>query len=148
MRGQVPQSPGARPGARSGQPSASGRVTRENFNGPTVDLGWKLRQSNQGVTLSNLSSSGTAAQAGLQEGDVITAINGQTVSSPRDISFELNRLAANSKVEFELLRDGKSVTQTVTLPQTHKPLLPRSAEEIAEENRGLEAQVEAARKQN
>jgi hypothetical protein len=135
-------------GANNGRAGAAGEITRQNFNGPTVDLGWKLQGSGRGVTVSNLGSGGVAAQGGLHDGDVITSINGQSVSSPRDLSFELNRLSPGSKVEFQLQRDGKSVTQMVTLPQTFKPLFPRSAEEIAEENRGLEAQVEAARKRD
>jgi hypothetical protein len=138
-----------RSGASRSQTNARAQMaTRETWKGPSVDLGWKLQQSSQGVTLSNLSSEGVAMQSKLQEGDVITAINGQKISSPRDLSFELHRLSPNSKAEFQVLRNGEQVTQTLTLPSTHKPLFPRSAAETADEIRALEAQVEAARKQD
>lgn len=120
-------------------------MTRETWNGPDVDLGWKLQSSANGVAVSNLSSSGIAAQAQLRDGDVITAVNGRAVSSPRDLSYELNRVSPESKVDFQVQRNGERVSQSLTLPASYQPQFPRTAREIADENRDLQAQIEAAR---
>src|SRR5690606_26184098 len=54
-------------------------------------------------------------KAGIQEGDVITALNGQTVKDARDLAKRVAALGPNVKVDVELWRDGKSQTIPVTL---------------------------------
>ena len=53
-----------------------------------------------------------AKAAGIQTGDRITAINGQKVESPRDITNALNR--ANTDVTLTLVRGGSSLNVTLT----------------------------------
>ncbi|MFB9951325.1 Do family serine endopeptidase [Rhizobium puerariae] len=54
-------------------------------------------------------------KAGIKEGDVITAVNGQPIKDARDLSRRIAGLGPNNKVEIALWRDGKSQTVSVTL---------------------------------
>jgi len=169
------QRPGAAQGQmnnRSGAAGANSGSTRTNdnlssdvrgragmTNGQTTDgqtstaanLGMTLQSTNRGVLVSNVASGGVAARGSLQQGDVITAINGQTVSSPRDVNSVLNGLAPNSSIQLQILRNGQTMTQTVTTPamqqsaRQQQQQAPRTAEQIAEENRALQAEIDAAR---
>ena len=111
----------------------------------SANLGAALQQTSKGVLVSSVASGGVAARGSLQQGDVITAINGQNVSSPRDVTSLLNGLAANSTIELQILRNGQTVTQKVTLPQSRQNSAPKTADQLAEENRILQQQIEAAR---
>ena len=55
-----------------------------------------------------------AADAGLQDGDIITKINGVTVDGEHPLDATLSQYAPGDTVTLEVLRDG----QTVTLPLT------------------------------
>ncbi|MCM2455541.1 Do family serine endopeptidase [Rhizobium sp. CG4] len=54
-------------------------------------------------------------KAGIKQGDIITAVNGDTIKDARDLSRKIGALAPNTKVEISLWRDGKSQPVTVTL---------------------------------
>src|SRR5262249_327718 len=56
-----------------------------------------------------------AAKAGVQAGDVITALDGTTVKDSRDVAVKVARLAPGSSVKLDLLRNGQSKTVTLTL---------------------------------
>lgn len=59
--------------------------------------------------------SSPAQQAGLQQGDIITAINGQTVSSQSDLASILLALEPGTKVTVTYVRGSSTNTTTVTL---------------------------------
>ncbi len=54
-------------------------------------------------------------KAGIKEGDVITAVNGQSIKDARDLSRRIANFGPNAKVDVALWRDGKSQNVTVTL---------------------------------
>lgn len=54
-------------------------------------------------------------KAGIEEGDVITAVNGSKVEDPRDLARRIAKLGPNTKVEITLWRHGKAETVSVTL---------------------------------
>jgi serine protease Do len=54
-------------------------------------------------------------KAGIKQGDIITAVNGDTIKDARDLSRKIGALSPNTKVEISLWRDGKSQPVTVTL---------------------------------
>jgi putative serine protease PepD len=69
----------------------------------------------QGLYVAGVEPNSPAATAGLQEGDVITAVNGQTVNTATDLeSFTITH-APGEKVTITYYRDGKSSTTTLTL---------------------------------
>jgi S1-C subfamily serine protease len=58
---------------------------------------------------------GGAAKAGIQEGDVITKVDGTTVTSAQDLSAALAELEVGQTVEVTVLRGGSEQTLKVTL---------------------------------
>jgi hypothetical protein len=138
LQGQTPGTTAA----ASGTTDANGQATT------TPNLGWTLQSTNRGALVSNVASGGVAARGSLQQGDVITGINGQSVSSPQEVNSILNQLAPNSTLQLQILRNGQTITQSVTMPKSQsstQSTAPKTAEQIAEENRALESQIEAAR---
>jgi len=88
--------------------------------GATAFLGLELASSGQqgssGVALAGAASGTPAANAGLGEGDVVTSLNGQTVSSSTDIQNILAGLHPGDKVSIGWTdASGQSHTATVTL---------------------------------
>ncbi|PZM17068.1 Do family serine endopeptidase [Rhizobium tubonense] len=62
-------------------------------------------------------------KAGIKNGDVVTAVNGETVKDPRDLARRIGAMAPGKKVEVSLWRDGKPQSVTVdlgTLPAEQK----------------------------
>ncbi len=70
-----------------------------------------------GVLVSEVESNTPAATAGIQAGDVITAVNGRTVSSSADLVREVREAEAGSTLEIRLMRNRKDTTVKATLPQ-------------------------------
>jgi len=69
-----------------------------------------------GAVIAGVVNGGPAASAGLVTGDVITAVNGQTISSPTDISPIILKLKPGAKVTIAFTdQTGTSQTATVTL---------------------------------
>lgn len=83
------------------------------------DLAQKMKlPPQQGLIVGEVMAKSPAAEAGLTEGDVILNINGQAVRTPRDLQEVVERTAVDSKIELNLLRDGKPMKVNVTV----KPL--------------------------
>jgi serine protease Do len=70
---------------------------------------------NQGVLVNAVTSDSPAAGAGVRAGDVITAVNGQTVSSSGDITRAL-RENRGETVDLAVTRDKKSLSLKATIP--------------------------------
>ena len=58
---------------------------------------------------------GPAAQAGLQQGDVIVKVNGQQVTSDQTVSYLVANQKVGAKIPIEIVRNGKHGTVYVTL---------------------------------
>ena len=69
----------------------------------------------QGALVSAVTSNSPAAAAGVRAGDVITAVNGQSVSNSGDITRAL-RQGNGESVEISVTRDKKSLSFKATLP--------------------------------
>ena len=54
-------------------------------------------------------------KAGIKQGDIITALNGDTIKDARDLSRRIGGMAPNSKIELSVWRNGKSQPVSVTL---------------------------------
>lgn len=68
----------------------------------------------EGVLVSSVASNSAAASAGVRAGDVITAINGQNVSSSADVTRAL-RADTDGAVDITVMRDKKSVSLKATI---------------------------------
>jgi serine protease Do len=58
---------------------------------------------------------GPAAQAGIQQGDVIVKVNGQQVTPDQTVSYLVANSKVGSKIPVEIIRNGKHGTVNVTL---------------------------------
>lgn len=72
-------------------------------------------KSIKGVYLEGVTEDGGAKAAGLQEKDVIIALNGEPVETTADLQEKVNRYRPGDKVEVTYVRKGKENTKTVVL---------------------------------
>ncbi|MEM8962810.1 MAG: PDZ domain-containing protein [Acidobacteriota bacterium] len=70
---------------------------------------------NQGVMLARVVEDSPAERAGLQVGDIVTAINGAPVERGRDLTRAVRELSAGDQVDLEYFRDGAFDVTTATL---------------------------------
>jgi len=68
-----------------------------------------------GVGVSEVSANSSAADAGLTDGDVITAVNGQPVTSTEDLLATIRSLEVGAKAQLTVVRAGQTRTVDVTL---------------------------------
>jgi S1-C subfamily serine protease len=104
---------------------SSGKASATVHIGPTAFLGIQVEsvdalgygyQSTAGALIAGVVSGGPAASAGLVAGDVITAINGHTVSSPSAIPALVLTKKPGAKISVTYLdQSGTSHTASVTL---------------------------------
>ena len=71
-----------------------------------------------GVWVSGVTENGPAAAAGLQEGDIVTAMDGQAVRSFDDlVSYLFNNTTPGQEVTLTFVRAGSEQTVTATIQQ-------------------------------
>jgi S1-C subfamily serine protease len=99
----------------------SGKGTSTVHVGPTPFLGVLIATTSRnlsgyGATISNVVSGGPAAAAGLSAGDIITSINGQTVSSTATLGSLIQQFEPGQKVQVGWTDGyGQSHTSAVNL---------------------------------
>jgi serine protease Do len=69
----------------------------------------------EGALVAEPQSDGPAAKAGIQSGDVITAVNGQPVKDARDLAKRIGGLAPGSSVKLTIISKGAEKTVTLNL---------------------------------
>lgn len=74
----------------------------------------------QGVLVNGVTANSPAATAGVRAGDVITAINGQTVSSSGDVTRAL-RENRGEAIDIAVTRDRTALSLKATVPQQNVP---------------------------
>jgi serine protease Do len=71
----------------------------------------------EGVIVDERMADSPAAKAGLETGDVITAVNGKPIKDAREFARTVAGLAPNSAVKFDVMRNGEAKSLTATLTQ-------------------------------
>jgi serine protease Do len=69
----------------------------------------------EGALVDEPQSGSPAAKAGIESGDVITAVNGTPVKDARELARTIATLAPDSSVKLEVLHNGQSKTISLTL---------------------------------
>ena len=72
-------------------------------------------KSAQGAMVDEPQKDSPAAKAGIEAGDVITAVNGTTVKDSRDLARQIAGLAPDSSVKLDMIHKGETKTLTVAL---------------------------------
>src|SRR5450755_1452932 len=85
----------------------------------------------EGALVSEPQANGPAAEAGIESGDVITSVNGETVKDARELSRTIGSLAPGNSIKLNVLHKGKDEAVNLTLGQ-----LPATQEANADPARG------------
>ena len=99
----------------------------------------------KGAIVSNVAEDGPAGPAGVQSGDIITAVDGDPIDDALDLSRTIAGKAPDTPVELTIWRDGAETTATVTLgtlneeaaPSEEQPAPAPQAPAAAESSVGL-----------
>ena len=71
----------------------------------------------EGAIVAEPQAGSPAAKAGIEAGDVITAVNGTAVKDSRDLARKVGMMAPGSSVKLDILHRGEAKTLTLTLGQ-------------------------------
>lgn len=128
-----------------------GKVARGYLGISPADIDRDLAESlnltsTEGVLVQKVEASTPADKAGLKEGDVILKFNGNKVSGADQFRFMVAEASPGSKVNLEVLRDGKTMTLQTQLKE--RPITVSQAPEgdSAEEESWLGVSVATATK--
>jgi C-terminal processing protease CtpA/Prc len=70
-----------------------------------------------GVLVGEVETGGPAARAGLQVGDVVTAVDGEKIDSGADLSRAIRRKKDGESVKIEILRDKSKKTLSIAVAE-------------------------------
>ena len=71
----------------------------------------------EGALVAEPQANGPAAKAGIESGDVITAVNGETVKDARELARTIGGLAPGNAVKLNVLHKGQDKVVNLTLGQ-------------------------------
>lgn len=78
------------------------------------ELGTGYREG-EGVYVLDVPADGAAAAAGLKKGDIVTKLNGVTISGGPELQEQVARYKPGDKITLNYKRDGKDYTASLTL---------------------------------
>ena len=93
----------------------------------------------EGALVAEPQANGPAAKAGIESGDVITAVNGETVKDARELARTIGGFAPGNAVKLNVLHKGQDKVINLTLGQ-----LPNTLEAKADNDNGDKAARPAA----
>lgn len=85
-------------------------INRQKDQGKEIDLG-----TNDGVYVNSVSEDGNGAEAGLEEGDVITKVDGKPIVKKSELQEMINAKRPGDKITLTYLRNKKKIEKTITL---------------------------------
>lgn len=93
-----------------------------------VDLTPELRRhfgspEDAGVMISSVSEDGPAAAAGIEVGDIISAVDGEEVKSGGELARLVRAGEEGDTVVLDVWRDGRAITLEATLAERERPQL-------------------------
>lgn len=98
-----------------------GNITYVPLAANKAMLGVTTEKADEGVIVRSVSDESAAEKAGIKEGDVITAVNGEKIVSPDELSGALKGKKPGDKVEISYTRDGKKAVVTAELTKWKAP---------------------------
>lgn len=95
-------------------------------------------ESHQGVLVTQVFEGDPAAKAGVQKYDIITALNGQPISTGRELSAAIANTPVGEKTRINILRGNKELALTVTVAKRNDEDLRAEAGSKASDALGLQ----------
>lgn len=95
---------------------------------PEVAKAFGLSEA-RGALVGEVTEGGPAAKAGIVKGDIITAVDGQSVLDNRELRLKISQMAPGTPVKLKLFRDGKERETTITLGELPVEKLAAEAEQ-------------------
>ncbi len=92
----------------------SGHVTRGYLGvesqpvTPEMARALQLAPGHGGALVAGIEANSPAAKAGLQPGDVISAVDGHAVESPRDLALDVSGVKPGTETKLSVVRDGNA----------------------------------------
>lgn len=111
---------------------------------PTVGIsGYTLPQSVAdrygmvpGAYVTSVTEGSPAAEAGIQERDIITAVDGQEVAGFTELTAIVRTYSVGDTAELTLWRNGETLTVSVTFGESQKPVEPAPSPESQQNQQG------------
>ena len=113
--GVVPQFPNGNGNNGNGNGNSGGRTTPQTPSTGTAFLGVGPQATNGGVEIASIGANSPAARAGLQEGDVITAIDDTSITTETALRAAIQSHDPGDSVTVHYTRNGNAATVKVTL---------------------------------
>jgi putative serine protease PepD len=92
----------------------AGKTPQAGFLGVSLS---EATSGDPGALVTDVTSGSPAASAGIQAGDLITAVDGKTVESPSDLTVIIMTMTPGTKATITVQRDGKTQQVEVTLAE-------------------------------
>jgi serine protease Do len=86
--------------------------------GGRIERGWlgvSVEDSNSGVTVAGVERGGPAARAGIRQGDMILAVNGEHIESSRNLIRTVAAVSPGKDVNLSIRRQGREIDVSVTV---------------------------------
>src|SRR5947209_5481724 len=94
-------------------------------------------QKAEGALVAEPQPNGPAAKAGIESGDVITAVNGEPVKDARELARTIGGLAPGNSVKLNVLQKGQDKVVNLTLGQLPNTIEANKADTDKEDKGGL-----------
>ncbi|MEP6513608.1 MAG: PDZ domain-containing protein, partial [Parafilimonas sp.] len=89
----------------------------KTINGNHAFLGVMTEVTKEGAKITDVTKESPAEKAGLKEGDIITKVDNENISSPDDLYKAIGKHKENDKAIITYKRNDKEYTATATLTQ-------------------------------
>jgi serine protease Do len=128
------------------QLKSKGEVTRGWMGVGIQDLTPELAEyykvkGETGVLVTQIFEGDPADKAGIKTNDIITAVNGEPVTSSRELSRRIAALGVGQKAEITIMRDGREKTVTVETAKRQEEQTLASKESEGDDKLGLSLQT-------
>lgn len=107
---------------------------------PELAKKFGLKDGQKGVLVSKVFDKSPAQKAGIRQGDVIVKFDGKRVHSSHELAILVSQTKVGKKTDVEIVRDGKTLTQTVRIGTRKEEKVAEAESSRAPEELGFEVQ--------